>query len=252
MERDVLIARVRKMAPWAQGGASPIRGGRDAAVARLRTLDVATYGKTRNATDGAVLRISPYVRHGVIGLHELRDAAWDDGQWPERFVQQLAWRDYFQRLYRAEPETLWQSREPLKTGWGESDYADELPDDIAAGDTGEAAMDGFIAELVGTGWLHNHARLYLAAYVVHWRRVSWQTGARWFLSHLLDGDPASNNYSWQWVASTFSNKPYYFNLDNLQSFAGNTVDTAYARNKAFAGSYEDLRERLFPRAEGSW
>ena len=82
-------------------------------------------------------------------------------------------------------------------------YADHLPEDIAAGRTGLACIDAFAIDLRRVGWLHNHARMWLASYVVHWRRVSWQAGARWFLGHLLDGDPASNNLSWQWVASTF-------------------------------------------------
>ncbi|MDZ4878442.1 MAG: hypothetical protein CLLPBCKN_007877 [Chroococcidiopsis cubana SAG 39.79] len=38
------------------------------------------------------------------------------------------------------------------------------------------------------------------------------------LEHLLDGDPASNNMSWQWVASTFSHKPYFFNRENLERY----------------------------------
>ena len=65
--------------------------------------------------------------------------------------------------------------------------------------------------------MHNHARMYLASYVVHFRRVRWQAGAEWFLTHLLDGNEASNNFSWQWVASTLSQKPYIFNLENVQN-----------------------------------
>jgi deoxyribodipyrimidine photolyase len=38
------------------------------------------------------------------------------------------------------------------------------------------------------------------------------------MTHLLDGDPASNNLSWQWVASTFSGKPYLFNRENLERY----------------------------------
>ena len=252
MSRQHLIDRVKTLAPWAEGEASPIVGGREAAEVLLARLDIQHYAKTRNDLDGGVLRISPYTRHGVVSLHELRDAALEQPGNAEKFIQQLAWRDYFHRLYRRDPDSAWENQEPYKTGFTHDDYADGLPDDLTRGETGVAAIDGMVAELLGTGYLHNHARLYLAAYVVHWRRVKWQTGAQWFLAHLLDGDPASNNYSWQWVASTFSNKPYYFNLDNLQRFAGDTLDTSYHRNKPLAGSYEDLRERLFPHADGSW
>ena len=252
MRRSDLIVRVRAMAPWAEGEPSQIMGGRAAAAALIDRLDIEAYGRTRNDLDGAVLRVSPYVRHGVVSLAELRDRALDSPHWPEKFVQQLAWRDYFQRRYRQDPESVWVDLEPYKTGFVPDDYADDLPDDIRSGSTGVAAIDGLITQLLETGYIHNRARLYIASYTVHWRRVKWQAGARWFLAHLLDGDPASNNYSWQWVASTFSNKPYYFNLDNLQTFGSDSIDTSYHRNKPLAGSYEDVKQRLFPNVEHDW
>jgi deoxyribodipyrimidine photo-lyase len=254
MSRDDLIARIKRMAPYLAEDepVSAIRGGAAAMKAVRAGLDVQAYGETRNHLDGAVLQISPYVRHGLISLADLRREAVAQGQGAYPFVQQLAWRDYFQRVYREHPDWIWESVEAYKTGFAHSDYASELPHDIARGETGVAAIDGMIAQLLETGYLHNHARLYLAAYVVHWRRVQWQVGAQWFLSHLLDGDPASNNLSWQWVASTFSKKPYYFNLENLQRFAGDELDVSYHRNKPLAGSYEDLRMALFPNAGGQW
>jgi deoxyribodipyrimidine photo-lyase len=91
--------------------------------------------------------------------------------------------------------------------------------------------------------------MYLASYVVHFRRIKWQVGARWFLKHLLDGDLASNNFSWQWVASTFSNKPYIFNLENINKYFGKLVDTAPNLNKPINASYEELHKKLFPNLE---
>ena len=93
--------------------------------------------------------------------------------------------------------------------------------------------------------------MYLAAYVVHWRRTAWQAGARWMLSHLLDGDPASNNLSWQWVASTFSRKPYIFNLANVQKYTGGDIDTRPETNRPLDGSYAELSASLFPHRQGS-
>jgi deoxyribodipyrimidine photo-lyase len=88
--------------------------------------------------------------------------------------------------------------------------------------------------------------------VVHWRRVRWQAGARWFLRHLLDGDPASNNLSWQWVASSFSHKPYIFNRANLERFSSGRFCAACplaqrrgADGCPFDASYETLQARLF-------
>ena len=116
------------------------------------------------------------------------------------------------------------------------------------GRTGLACMDAFARELHDTGYLHNHARMWLAAYVVHFRRIRWQAGARWFLRHPLDGDLASNNLSWQWVASTFSHKPYFFNRENLDKYTAGRycrICPAAAQGCPFDASYEALEKRLF-------
>jgi deoxyribodipyrimidine photo-lyase len=266
------------------------RGGRREAERRLAAIDPARYGATRNHLEGAVTRLSPYIRHGVLTLAEVRDAvfarleAFGEGsvqgelfagsaastvtgpvagpRWSpaqrrmgEKLINELGWRDYWQRLWRLWGDGIWDDREPLKTGHSPQSYAQELPADLASASTGLACIDGFATELMGTGWLHNHARMWLAAYVVHWRRVRWQAGAGWFLRHLLDGDPASNNLSWQWVASSFSHKPYVFNRANLERFSGGRFCAgcpAASRGGAdqsggcpFEASYEALQARLF-------
>lgn len=250
MDRAALTKLARAMTPHLAGDTvSDTPGGRAEALARLSQIDPVAYGRTRNHLDGAVTQLSPFITHGVLSPSEVRDAVLDavpDPSQAEKMVQQLAWRDYWQRLYGSLAAAVWDDVEAYKTGFTAEDYADDLPDDIARGQTGVAAIDQFISDLVQTGWLHNHARLYLASYICHFRRVKWQAGARFFLTHLLDGDPAANNLSWQWVASTFSHKPYYFNLENLQRFAEPDVDTSFKRNKPLAGSYEDLHLTLFP------
>ena len=263
------------------------RGGRRAAEEHLAAMDPARYGASRNHLDGAVTRLSPWIRHGVLTLAEVRQAVfarlealaepggvvqtnlftstsggspsggsrlWSEAQRRagEKLISELGWRDYWQRLWRQLGDGIWDDREPLKTGHRLDAYAPELPSDIAAATTGLPCIDSFAAELIGTGWLHNHARMWLASYVVHWRRVRWQAGARWFLRHLLDGDPASNNLSWQWVASSFSHKPYIFNRANLERFSGGRycgdcprAGRGGAAGCPFEASYEDLQTRLF-------
>lgn len=253
--RDDRIALARRLNPHLSSrdrAVAAIEGGPDAARKRIRTIDPVAYARTRNHLDGAITRLSPYIRHGVVSLAEVRDAvlsaAANQGE-AEKMVQQLAWRDYWQRLHADLGNRIWDDLEDYKTGFQPSDYARDLPDDIARAETGVASMDHCLRQLIQTGWLHNHARLYLAAYVCHFRRVRWQAGAQFFLTHLLDGDPASNNLSWQWVASTFSHKPYYFNLDNLRRFCGPDVDVTDRNNRVFADTYEALHRRLFPRLD---
>lgn len=229
---------------------SPIPGGAKAANEALARIEPGPYAFSRNYLDGKVTRLSPYIRHGILTLHRVKEFAFTrvkDRYHASKFVTELAWRDYWQRLYRQWGAGIWEDREPLKTGLPSAAYQNEVPEDIAQGRTGLACIDAFSTELLATGYLHNHARMWFAAYVVHWRRVRWQAGARFFLSHLLDGDPASNNLSWQWVASTFSHKPYFFNRENLEKYTGGVYCRGCAKrgNCDFEGSYEALADRLF-------
>ncbi|MDR9499922.1 MAG: FAD-binding domain-containing protein, partial [Hydrogenovibrio sp.] len=207
-----------------------------------------SYAKTRNALTGAVTQLSPYLRQGILTeqdlLAYLKQAP--DADQATRLIQQLTWRSYFHQVHAAQPEQIWQDAEPYKTGWQAHDYEPNLPDDITQGQTGIRLIDQLIQSLLTQGYLHNRGRLYLSAYIVHWRRVAWQAGAKWFLQHLLDGDIASNNYSWQWVASTFSNKPYIFNLENARTFASNALDCEHPSNACFDATYEQLQAKLFP------
>lgn len=231
---------------------SPLPGGRQEAGRRLASIEPAQYAATRNWLKGAVTRLSPFIRHGIVTLSEARDWAVRRTGSPSRaakFINELAWRDYWQRLYYAWGDGVWADREPYKTGFPAGAYCDGLPVDVREGRTGLACMDAFSEELRLTGYLHNHARMWLAAYLVHWRRVRWQAGARWFLAHLLDGDAASNNLSWQWVASTFSSKPYFFNRENLEKYSDGVYCARCMARCPFEASYEELSTRLF-RIEG--
>ena len=250
--RADLIAYVKALAPWAKGEASTIQGGHAPAQQALQRIDAVHYGKTRNFGHGKVTRLSPYIHHGIISLNTVRNHALTQCSVPEqatKLIQELAWRDFWQRLAEAHPEWLWHDAEPYKTGFDADEYHADLPEDIATGCTGVACIDAFIDDLLQTGYVHNHARLYLASYVVHFRRIRWQAGAQWFLTHLLDGDEASNNFSWQWVASTLSQKPYLFNLENIDKYFADIVDTSPANNAVFDASYSALSARLFPQLE---
>lgn len=232
------------------GPVSSWRGGRKAALQRLEELKVEDYAPTRNFLSGAVSRLSPYIRHGLLRLDEVRQAALDRACSPqqvEKFIQELGWREYWQRLYALLGRRIRGNLEPLKTGHPESAYQAHLPENVAAASTGLACMDAFSGQLQQEGWLHNHARMWLAAYLIHWRKVRWQAGADWFLRHLLDGDPASNHLSWQWVASSFSHKPYFFNRENLERYTQGRFcrGCSAASSCPFDKSYSDLEARLF-------
>jgi deoxyribodipyrimidine photo-lyase len=149
-----------------------------------------------------------------------------------KLVYELAWREYFHHVWQHEGDAIFES---LHEGPLPDDaYAADLPADLREARTGVPVIDQAVSELYATGWLHNHARMWLASYVVHIRKVHWRTGADWMFGHLLDGDLASNHLSWQWVAGTGSHKPYLFNADNVARYApahwhsrGSVIDTSY-------------------------
>lgn len=253
-DREDLISYLWEQFPGAAAQddhVAPLRGGRAAAEEQLATIRPREYAWTRTETTGDVTRLSAYIRHGVLSLVDVRSAAIDRVRRRgdvRKLIQELAWRDYFQRLYAEHGDAIiWQNREEWKTGFEQGDYANALPEDIRVGATGLPCIDAFITELRQTGYLHNHARMWLAAYIIHWRHVDWRPGAAWFLEHLLDGDPASNNLSWQWVASTFSVKPYLFNRENLERHtAGQYCRTCPLLGDCdFEGSYDELQRALF-------
>ena len=207
---------------------------RQAAYARLAAVQADDYARTRNALDGAVTRLSPYLTHGLLSLREVFDAV--HARHPlhagHKFVFELGWRAYFRHVWAHLGDGIHQS---LHAGLlPESAYQGEMPADVARARTGIPAIDRAVRELYATGYLHNHARMWLASYLVHLRKVHWHTGGRWMLGHLIDGDMASNYLSWQWVAGTGSSKPYLFNAENVAKFApsdwhsfGTVLDTSY-------------------------
>jgi deoxyribodipyrimidine photo-lyase len=251
--RDDLVAYLATEFPYAAAHGrhvSAIRGGRSAALERLALISPERYARTRRYLDGGVTHLGPYLRHGLLTEAEVRDRILEIVREPSRaeeLLAELARRDYWRRIYGRIGDGVWEDLEPYKTGLRAVDYEWDLPYDVAAGKTGHPCIDGFVRELVHTGYLHHRARTWFAAWLVHWRRVRWQAGAQFFLTHLLDGDPASNNLSWQWVASTFSNKPYFFNRENLQRYGGPKCSSLSQDDYAcpFDASQEALARRLF-------
>ncbi len=209
---------------------------------RLAAVRPAAYARTRNHLEGAVTGLSPWITHGILGLREVLQAVLAaGGPLPvgHKLVAELGWREWFRHAWAHRGDGILQAWHPGPLP--EADYAREMPADVAAGRTGVPVIDQAVRCLHADAWLHNHARMWLASYLVHGRKVHWRTGADWLLARLLDGDLASNHLSWQWVAGTASAKPYLFNAENVQRHAppawhspGTPLDTSYSALDAHA------------------
>jgi deoxyribodipyrimidine photo-lyase family protein (cryptochrome) len=229
-------------------------GGRAAALEQLRAFEPQNYGRMRNhVVRRSVSALSAYIRHGVLSLTELRDyvvTRFAPTPGVNKFINELAWRAFWQLVYADLGERIHADLEPAKHT---APRQRGLPPDIASGTTGLVCIDAALQELFATGYMHNHARMWVAAYVQHWRGVDWRDGAALFYRHLLDGDPASNSLSWQWVGSTFSAKPYFFNRQNVEQYSDGVYCSRCPLATSgcpFDASYEQLAVQLFGEAIG--
>jgi deoxyribodipyrimidine photo-lyase len=218
---------------------------------RLESLDPKRYAATRNHLRGAVSGLSPYFTHGFLSLREAVDAIRQRERLTseDKLFAEFAWRSFFHHVWAHQGNAIFTDLRPAIPNVR---YANELPEDIREGRTGLAVIDQAVTTLYSTGYLHNHARMWLASYIVHLRHVHWRVGADWLYSHLLDGDLASNHLSWQWVAGTFSTKPYLFNADNVAKYAppdwhchGTPLDTSYESLEQMARGYRESDRSAF-------
>ncbi len=216
---------------------------REAALQRAAAISPSSYARSRNALDGAVTGLSPYLTHGIISLPEVATQVAQQHKlsYDDKLIFEFGWREFFHHVWERarEPEDILKDMR-LANLWRGA-YATELPQDIREGRTGVPCIDTAVRQLYATGYLHNHARMWLASYCVHLRKVHWRAGADWLYAHLLDGDLASNHLSWQWVAGTFSSKPYLFNAANVAKYAPQNAWKAWASAKTAVDlSYEQL------------
>ena len=222
------------LAPLAATWSDALPPTRSAALARIERVRPAAYARTRNHLDGAVTGLSPYLTHGVVTLREVLAGVVqrEPLEVQHKLVFELGWREFFRHAWAHQGDRILQSLHPGLQP--DEHYHPMLPDDIRQARTGVPVVDEAVRTLYATGTLHNHARMWLASYVVHLRHVHWRAGADWLVAHLLDGDLASNHLSWQWVAATGSQKPYLFNAENVARYApepwhsaGSVVDQPY-------------------------
>ncbi|MEL6266477.1 MAG: FAD-binding domain-containing protein, partial [Pseudomonadota bacterium] len=150
----------------------------------------------------------------------------------EKFVQEVVWRTYFKGWLERRP-AVWDG---YRLGVEEDRAAlagdRRLARDHARaveGATGIEAFDAWAVELVETGYLHNHARMWFASIWCFTLGLPWRLGADFFLRHLVDGDAASNTLGWRWVAGLHTvGKPYVAAEWNIARFTGSRPGGALA------------------------
>ena len=209
---------------------------------RLSRVNPIKYAKTRNFINGDVTYLSAYISRGVISVAQIKEAVLQKGYKPyeiEKFLQELAWREYYQRVWQVKKEELFADlKQP------QPDFLHyQIPAAIVHASTGIQVIDDQINTFYSTGYLHNHIRMYLAAMVCNNAKSHWLKPAQWMYYHLLDGDLASNSCSWQWVAGSFSSKKYYCNQENINKYTSTSQVQTFLDH-----SYEHIATMPVPNA----
>ena len=187
--------------------------GEDAAWRRWRAFrddGLRAYPTERNRPDhDGTSRLSPYLHLGV--LHPRSLLAEIDTR--STYANEIAWREFYADVLWHEPASAWADLKPALQGM----RYDEPEDAIEAwrtGTTGFPIVDAGMRQLLHTGWMHNRVRMITASFLTKDLHVWWPVGARHFLDLLIDGDVASNNHGWQWVAGTGTDASPYFRVFN--------------------------------------
>jgi deoxyribodipyrimidine photo-lyase len=194
------------------------KGGEPAARARLTRFlshHAADYEAGRDRMDrDATSRLSVDLHFGTLSarkvwvaaervMSESHPAAW------RRFSDELLWREFTHAVLWDDPSLLERPhRRAFEAFPWETD--DEGWRAWRDGTTGYPVVDASARQLLGEGFVHNRARMISASFLTKDLRIDYRRGEAHYLTYLLDGDWAQNNFGWQWTAGCgFDAAPYF-------------------------------------------
>ena len=185
-------------------------------------------------------RLSPHLRFGEISPLAVWSAAAAleaDGRDVTVFQNELMWRDFaWHRLHhrpdlatanvRADFDAFPWAWDPGELAAGTAGGRDgrrsnraAAPGDFHAdlgawrsGVTGIPLVDAGMRELWATGHMHNRVRMVVGSLLTKNLGIHWRHGEEWFWDTLVDADPASNAFNWQWVAGSGDDASPYFRI----------------------------------------
>jgi deoxyribodipyrimidine photo-lyase len=165
--------------------------------------------------------LSPFIRRRILEEEEVLRALLSGVRWEEveKLVQEVVWRTYWKGWMEQHPDVwhryLASVRDPDSLGSGTKEEIQSLKHGFSR----IPCMNDWAAELQSIGYLHNHQRMWFASIWIFTLKLPWELGAKFFLEHLLDGDPASNTLSWRWVAGLQTKgKRYLATPENISRF----------------------------------
>ena len=218
------------------------------------------YAATRNADPGPgrkhnVSQLSPYLRHRLITEREVVAAVLEKyaPSTAEKFIQEVLWRTYWKGWLQMRPQ-VWRAyleeRDEDRSRIDDNAGLQRALAEAEEGRTGIDCFDDWARELVATGYLHNHARMWFASIWIFTLKLPWALGADFFLRHLIDGDPASNTLGWRWVAGIQTRgKTYLARPGNIAKYTDGRY-SADELGRQLAAEAPPIRDETPPKAAG--
>jgi len=196
------------------------------------------YARGRNSDFGpsrptAVSKLSPYIRYRIISEKEIITQICSEHviESAQKYVEEILWRTYWKGWLECHP-SLWDFY--LDEYCREKNLIDrKILQKAEMGEVGIEGFDDWAKELMETGYLHNHARMWFASIWIFTLELPWVLGADYFLRHLIDADVASNTLSWRWVAGLQTQgKTYLATAENISRYTGGRFNPRGLANKA--------------------
>jgi len=173
------------------------------------------YAETRDRVDLAdgTSRLSADLHFGLLSPTEIVARVTGDGEGRRVYLSEIVWREFYAHVLFHRPAVR---RAAFRTEFDAIEWSGDgsALDAWRTGRTGYPIVDAAMRQLAATGWMHNRARMIAASFLTKDLLIDWRAGEAHFMTHLVDGDVASNNGGWQWSASTGTDAQPYFRIFN--------------------------------------
>ncbi len=195
--------------------------GERAALARWAAFverGAGTYADTRDrpALADGTSGMSVHLKYGCVHPRTLHASLGPDSEGGRKLAGELVWRDFYADVLWHQPQSARTELQPAMAAleYDEGPEADARFERWATGTTGYPIVDAGMRQLLGEAYVHNRVRMIVGSFLTKDLHLHWRRGARHFMQHLRDGDLASNQHGWQWIAGTGTDPSPYFRVFN--------------------------------------
>lgn len=161
--------------------------------------------------DDATTHIGIHLRFGTVSIRYA--AALALKQKANKWLSELAWRDFYMMILWHFPQTV---NSAFKPAYDNIQWRNNENEFMAwcKGNTGYPLVDAGMRQLNETGYMHNRVRMVVASFLTKHLLIDWRWGEAYFAEKLLDYEMASNIGGWQWSCGCGNDAAPYFRVFN--------------------------------------